>query len=230
MPSPIESMRIVAGRLEPLGVPFAFLGGAVVCLLVDRPDLTEFRPTKDVDVVVEVTTLSGFYTLEERLRAAGFQHDTSEGAPICRWIAGGCRVDMMPMDSTSLGMSSKWFPEVLRLSQATDLGGGCSARVVTAPLFVATKLEAFKDRGKGDLYASHDIEDIITVVDGCGSIVEQVAASPAAIRAYIAPAFSKLGKSGDFRDALPGHLSGISGARQRAPMVLDRISAIAALR
>jgi hypothetical protein len=56
MPTPLESMRIVARRLEPLNTPFAFLGGAAVCLLVDHPELTEFRPTKDVDVIVEVAS------------------------------------------------------------------------------------------------------------------------------------------------------------------------------
>jgi hypothetical protein len=31
---------------------------------------------------------------------------------------------------------------------------------------VATKLEAFLKRGGGDYIASHDLEDIVTVVDG----------------------------------------------------------------
>jgi hypothetical protein len=44
MPAPpLEEMRIVASRLKPLDVPFAFLGGAVMCLLVDHPELTDFR-------------------------------------------------------------------------------------------------------------------------------------------------------------------------------------------
>ena len=84
MPTPIESMRIVARRLDPLDFSFAFLGGAVLCLLVEHPELMEIRPTKDVDVIVEVVTLRDFYAMEERLRAGGFQHDVSEGAPICR--------------------------------------------------------------------------------------------------------------------------------------------------
>jgi hypothetical protein len=79
-------------------MPFAFLGGAVLGLLVDHPELMEIRPTKDVDVIVEIVTLREFYAMEERLGAGGFQHDTSEGAPICRWIVEGCRVDVMPMD------------------------------------------------------------------------------------------------------------------------------------
>jgi hypothetical protein len=52
MLTPLESMRIVARRFEPLKLSFAFVGGAVVCVLVDHPELTEFRPTKDVDVIV----------------------------------------------------------------------------------------------------------------------------------------------------------------------------------
>src|ERR1043166_3946756 len=100
MPTPIESMRIVAERLVPLNVPFVFVGGAVMPLLVDHPQLTEFRPTKDVDVVVQVGTYQQFSVLEERLRLAGFEHDTSEGAPICRWTIEDCLVDVMPMDSS----------------------------------------------------------------------------------------------------------------------------------
>ena len=84
MLTPLESMRLVAQELESVGLSFAFVGGCAVWLLVDRPDLTDFRPTEDVDVIIEVVTLGELYKLEEQLRAAGFQHDTSEGAPICR--------------------------------------------------------------------------------------------------------------------------------------------------
>jgi len=229
MPSPIESMRIVAKRLEPLDVPFAFVGGAVVCLLVDDPNLVEIRPTKDVDVIVEVVTLSGYYALEERLRAVGFQHDQSEGAPICRWIVDGCRVDVMPINSF-LGMNSKWFAEAIEYSKAVDLREECTARVITPPLFLATKLEAFKDRGKGDFYASHDLEDIITIMDGRASIVEEIASLPPPIREFIANQFNRFLDEPDFHDAFPGHLSGISGARQRADLVKSRFVAIAALK
>lgn len=49
-------MRIVARELESVGLSFAFVGGCAVWLLVDRPDLTDFRPTEDVDVIIEVVT------------------------------------------------------------------------------------------------------------------------------------------------------------------------------
>src|SRR6478735_6452831 len=111
MPTPREEMQIVARRLGPLNLPYAFVGGAVMCLLVDYPELTQFRHTKDVDVVVEIITYSQFARLEERLRLNEFKHDTSEGAPICRWVVDGCKVDIMPSESASLGMNTRWFPE-----------------------------------------------------------------------------------------------------------------------
>src|SRR5581483_5170708 len=158
MPTPLESIRIVARRLDPLNVPYAFVGGAVVCLLVDHPELTEVRPTKDVDVIVEIMSYAEFSAFEDRLRAAGFRHDTSEGAPMCRWIVEDCRVDVMPISSAALGMNSKWFPESLHSAETADIGENCKAKLITPALFLATKLEAFKDRGKEDYYASHDLE------------------------------------------------------------------------
>jgi predicted nucleotidyltransferase len=227
MPTPLESMRIVAARLQAADVPFAFVGGAVVCVLVDDPTLTEIRPTKDVDVIVEIVTRVDYYVLEERLRATGFQHDISEGAPICRWVVDQCRVDIMPTDPAPLGMNSKWFPEALALAEMKDLGEGQQAKVIAPALFIATKLEAFKDRGKGDYYGSHDLEDIITLVDGRATVVADVTDAPQPVRNYVAHWFREIFGNSDFQDAFPGHLSALS--RARAPLVLQRFQAIASL-
>lgn len=52
--SPIPAMKAVARLLDQLEGRYAFLGGSVVTLLVDQPELAEVRPTDDVDVVIEV--------------------------------------------------------------------------------------------------------------------------------------------------------------------------------
>ena len=93
-------MRVVAGHFNSLDVPYAFLGAAVLPLLVDDPELSEIRPTKDVDLTVKVVTLGELYQLEEKLRAAGFRNDTKEGAPICRWVVSGVTVDVMPTEGS----------------------------------------------------------------------------------------------------------------------------------
>jgi predicted nucleotidyltransferase len=222
-------MRLVAARLPALDISFAFVGGCAVWLLVDEPDLTDFRPTEDVDVIVEVATLTEYYNLEERLRAAGFKNDASEGAPICRWIVDDCRVDVMPIDSKALGMNSKWFKEALESAEPANLGEGLQARVITVPMFLATKLAAFHDRGHGDLLGSHDLEDIVTVIDGCKDIVDEVSAAAADVRAFIEHAFCDIIQHADFDDAVFGHLSAAFGRRENVSAVKEKFAAISAL-
>jgi hypothetical protein len=212
-------MRLVASELQSLDLSFAFVGGCAVWLLVDEPDLTDFRPTDDVDVIVEVVTLAEFYDLEKRLRAAHFKNDTSEGAPICRWIVADCRVDIMPIDSRPLGMNSMWFREALESAKTVRLTEKLEAKVITRPMFVATKLAAFQDRGQADLYGSHDVEDIVTVIDGCADIVQEIASSSMEVRKFIADRFADILRHPDFEDAVFGHLSAVFGARDRAPSV-----------
>jgi hypothetical protein len=45
-------------------------------------------------------------------------------------------------------------------AQRMQVENGLMLRVVTAPFFLGTKLEAFKGRGKNDYFASHDLEDL----------------------------------------------------------------------
>ena len=68
MPTSIEAIRIVSNRMEPLGLSFTFIGGAVLGLLVDDAKLSQVRSTKDVDVVVEILTYGEYAALEARLR------------------------------------------------------------------------------------------------------------------------------------------------------------------
>jgi len=78
-------------------------------------------------------------------------------------------------------------------------------RVVTAPYFIGTKLEAFRGRGKGDFYASSDLEDIITVLDGRPSLVEEIRISSLTLRNYISKEIGNFLDSREFVNALPGH-------------------------
>ena len=77
---PAKNIRIsdvvrIAGRLDALGSRFAFVGGTVVQLLVDNPRTIEFRPTDDVDVVVQVATRLEYSMLEEKLTDLDFGHE-----------------------------------------------------------------------------------------------------------------------------------------------------------
>ena len=66
---------------------------------------------------------------------------------------------------------------------AGDIALGETIKLIAAPVFIATKLEAFKDRGKDasgqpDLLGSHDLEDIITVSDRRPELIEECGVAP----------------------------------------------------
>ena len=102
-------------------------------------------------------------------------------------------------------------------------------RVVTAPYFIGTKLEAFSGRGKGDFYASSDLEDIVTVLDGRPSLVEEINNSPPVLRNYISTEIGKFLDSREFVNALPGHLAGDEISQARIPTVLRTLNSFRAL-
>ncbi len=218
----------VARRLGDLRARTVFVGGATTALLVTDPASPSIRATRDVDVIVEVGSYL-LYQLDlgETLQRAGFQVDTSEGAPLCRWIVDGVKVDVMPTDTTVLGFSNRWYPEALRHATEHDLEPGLTIRVVTAPYFLATKLEAFHGRGGRDFLASHDLEDMITVLDGRADVVIEVLAADPSLRASLAEEFARLLDTAAFIDALPGHLPGDRASQARLPRLESTIARLA---
>lgn len=187
---------------------FAFVGGAVAGLLITDPANPMIRSTEDVDVVADVRALSDYHRLEKALRKRGFVQDMHAESPICRWRVEGVAVDVMPTDESILGFSNRWYPRCVQTAQAIDLPSGLTIRLVSAPVFIGTKLEAFYGRGAGDYLASHDMSDIISVLDGRETLVNECRQTASDLRGYLAEKFSALLADRRFLDALPGHLPG----------------------
>ena len=224
----VTTMRSVAERLDQLGLDHVFLGGSVISLLLDHPGLVSIRPTVDVDVVIEVVAVERYAELESRLRGAGFDHDMRAGAPRCRWRLAGNVVDIMPADGGFLGLNTAWFPEALATAEVRTTAG-VSLRIVSHAVFLATKLAAFLDRGDGEYQASHDLEDIVTLVDGRARIVTDIEEAPPALRVFLTGTLARLVAERDFLDALPGHLPPDITSQQRLPALLAKLKQIASL-
>jgi hypothetical protein len=74
---------------------------------------------------------------------------------------------------------------------------------------------------------SHDLEDIVAVVDGRPQIVDEVKRADLGLRLHLMARFTAFLEDPIFLAALPGHLPGDAASQARAPLVLDRIAAIA---
>jgi predicted nucleotidyltransferase len=199
-------LQEAAAKLRPLLREIVFVGGCATGLLITDPGAAEVRRTYDVDVIAELASYGDYLLFPERLRALGFQEDMSEGAPLCRWLHKSLILDVMPLDERVLGFSNRWYADALHTATEIRLPAGLIIRSITAPYFLGTKMEAFRGRGHSDYFASHDLEDIITVVDGRPSLLAEVQASESKLRAYLGEAIAMLLSEPRFLDALPGFL------------------------
>jgi hypothetical protein len=82
---------------------------------------------------------------------------------------------------------------------------------------MATKLEVFRDRGKGDFLESHDLEDLAAVVDGRIELEQELHQSDPALKSYIGTELDELLGQEGFLTALPGYLPGDAASQARLP-------------
>jgi hypothetical protein len=231
MPNPnLELLEMAAERLRPLLPEIVFVGGCATGLLIDDPGAAPVRGTYDVDVIAEIASYAEYTEFSDRLRAVGFQEDAREGAPLCRWQHGDLTLDVMPLDPKILGFSNRWYPDALGAAEEVRLPGGPTVRAITAPYFLGTKLEAFRGRGGGDYFASHDLEDFMAVVDGRSTLFAEMELAPPELRAYVGEAVRALLGEPRFLDALPGYLLPDEASQARVGQLRGKLRRLAELR
>ena len=225
----LAKLELIADALGALREQLVFVGGCAVDLLLTDPAAAPARVTFDVDLVARVEALSGYHALERQFAALGFKRDMTQDAPICRWRYHNLEVDLMPMDSRVLGFANRWYPLAVQTATAVTLPTGMSIRLISAPAFAATKFEAFWDRGHGDFLGSHDLEDIVNVVDGRPELISEITVATPELRQYLAAQCSKLLQTPGFANALPGMVFPDESLAGRAKLLAQRLGQISAL-
>lgn len=217
----VELLELASAALGELCEEVVFVGGATVALWITDPAAPETRVTDDVDVIIEVATRRDFYAFEQKLREKGFVEDTESGV-ICRWKHRETFLilDAMPANPTILGFSSRWYTASLAQAVERTLPSGSSIRAVPPPHFLATKVEAFKDRGKEDFLGSRDFGDIIVLIDGRAEVEAEVAAAASDLRKYLSEEFAAMMADPRFDGGVSGALRGDAASQQRAELVV----------
>ena len=226
-----QMLQAVADALGPeLVRQVAFVGGCTTALLITDAFAREaVRFTEDVDVIVHVLGYGKWQGLLSELRQRGFR-ESSEDDIICRMRLPNALserdllVDFMPDDEAILNFTNRWYRDALQTAANHALPSGTVIRVVMPIYFLATKLEAYRGRGRNDPLGSRDIEDILAVVDGRATLLSELEQADPAVRHYIAQATRTLLAHRDFAYAVQ------SAARQqpaREELIFQRLEAIA---
>lgn len=211
--------------LGPLRERLVFVGGCATGLLLTNPAAAGVRPTEDVDAIIEVASLAGYHAMQPLLAERGFRQTMEANTPPFRWFWNRMQLDLVPVDEHVLGFANRWYRPGFAAAVSTELAPGLSLRHLNAPYFLATKFEAFNDRGGRDVYLSHDLEDIVTVIDGRSELHDELMRAEAPVRADVAEQTQALLAHPDMRNALPG----LVAQPIRAGSVLERLQHIASL-
>lgn len=216
----IESIIEVAEALSDLNDKAVYVGGAVVSLYVNDPAAEDPRPTKDIDVAMEIATVGELEKIRQQLAEKGFHNDPKEKV-ICRFTFENLLVDVMSTKAVGWAPTNPWFKEGFEHLAAVALNKNITIHIMPVAYFMAAKFVAFHNRGK-DPRTSHDLEDIIYVMDNRIDLVDQLLNAPENVRNYLNGELENLLK---LEEAVLGHLNPFT-QKERFDLLKEKIEAI----
>lgn len=216
----IVRIKAVYRALQELGDQVVFVGGATVSLYADR-QTEEARPTDDVDILVELATYKDYAAIEEKLRAKGFVNDV-ESNVVCRYKIHGIVVDVMPTEESILGFSNRWYRKGIQHVIEKDLGDDIQVKLFTSPYFLASKIEAFNNRGNDDGRWSTDFEDIVYLLNNRSTIWQEIIDAEDDVKSFILAEVEKLLKNKYLDEWIGSHLE--YNQQDRIGFIMDSLA------
>lgn len=218
--SNIEMIKIIHKALGNLNEDVAYVGGSVMEIYVTDNAVSKPRATDDVDIIAEIYTKSKYDIFEEELRNKGFNNDND--GPACRFIFDNVKVDLISTQDSATGITNKWYEAGFENKISKTLSD-IIINILPVEYYIATKLEAFKSRGAADPRASHDLEDVIYILDGNENIKNEILSSETEIKDYLRNEFGELLKKENIREIINGHL-GFGTFGERIDRIIDIMS------
>lgn len=213
-------IKVATALGEDLIRSMVFVGGCTTGLLVtDEFTKEQIRYTDDVDLIVDIMGYAAWTDLQEQLKTKGFSIDMGEEV-MCRMILDNLKVDFMPVDENALGFTNIWYKDAVATAEDYVLNDTLTIKLITPEYFVATKLEAYLGRGKGDALSSHDIEDLLNIFDGRSSIVNDISSASEDLKNYVSEQLKSLMEDDNFEYAVQGTSRNSSDREQ---LIFERI-------
>lgn len=168
----IKIIEKVAKALGEINNDVIYVGGAVVSFYITDTGAEQPRPTKDIDISVQISTYAEMNKLSERLASKGI-HLAIDQTVMCRYEYEDVLIDFIPYESTEFGPTNSWLKP--GFDKAYDVPAEeQTIKILPVNYYLATKWEAHKSRGGSDPRMSHDFEDVIYIIDNNIEVVEHI--------------------------------------------------------
>jgi predicted nucleotidyltransferase len=196
--------RTIAFALGELNEKVVYVGGAVVSVYIDDSSADDVRPTKDIDISMEIASLSELEKLRVKLTQKGF-YQSSEDNVICRFRYEDIKLDVMATKEVGWAPANPWF--AIGFSQLLEFDlDGINIKCLSLPYYLASKFTAFYDRGITDPRTSHDFEDIVYILNYNANIVGLISSADVEVKKYLSACFRDILEDKMKQEAILGNL------------------------
>ncbi len=196
--------RKIALALGELNEKVVYVGGAVVSLYIDDTSAEDVRPTKDIDIALEIITLGELENLRHLLNQKKF-YQTAEDNVICRFRFEEIIIDVMATRPIGWAPANPWFEAGIASALAINIDD-VTIKILSLPYYLATKFSAFFDRGSKDPRTSHDFEDIVYLLNYTSYLKTAILNSDKDVQTYLKHAFFEILDSSILQEAVIGNL------------------------
>ena len=194
----------VAVALGELNKDVVYVGGAMVSLYIDDTAAEDVRPTKDIDITLEIANVGELEKLRVALENKGFVQ-SAEDDVICRFRLKEIKVDVMSTTEVGWAPANPWFESGFENSITIEVEK-VPIRILKLPYFLATKFAAFEGRGGNDPRMSHDFEDIVYLLNYTSNFNKQISASDPEVQEYLKEQFAAIQEKANMQEAIIANL------------------------
>ena len=218
----LNTLEKTALALEEINEEVVYVGGAVVGLYVDDAGAEPPRPTTDIDITVQVSTYAQMDQLRERLAGKKI-YPALSGTVMYRFSFENIFIDFIPWEDTPLGPTNKWLKRGFEKAYPVTIGKA-EIRILPVSFFLASKWEAFRNRGN-DPRTSHDLEDIIYVIDNHKNISDEVIKSDEDVKRFLREMSDEILSHKYLNEIIECHLDPFT-AGERRDIIIERLHKI----
>lgn len=218
----INSIQKIAKALADLNDECVYVGGAVTGLYADDPLAPKVRPTKDIDIVLEISSLLELEELRQKLAERNFRFAQEENV-VCRFKYEHILIDVMATKEVGWAPANPWFKGGLDNAEIHHLDD-VKIKIMPFVYFLASKFSAFRGRGK-DPRTSRDFEDIVYAMDNRTTLVKDIMEAVGDVKIFLMKEMELILQEAALQEAVLAHLEPETRS-ERYEMLVGRINFI----